>query len=84
MGKMLTSSMLTVSLVLAFSAPCFAAKRDHRAKGSHTSGATAIGGELKHHPYDAYGARPGAGTAIVPSGGNLPYPDRRYGAPDGW
>ena len=67
------------ALLVAASAPSFAASRTHHHVRSDRDYSTNRG-------YDAYGAASGAqgwggGTY---SGQNLPYPDRPYGDPDSW
>lgn len=89
---MKTLQVLTAAagILLAVSGPSLAAKRVHHGYNAYASGAVNAdrGGASYYGPAGGSQALTPAQhtydrTPIYP-GGNLPYRDRPYGAPDGW
>ena len=82
-----TILLATAGLLLAAGEPGFAAPRPEHPAHAHGAIHEHV---ITHHSEPASGwswnGFPADGTAAEPlgPGRNLPYPDRPYGAPDGW
>jgi hypothetical protein len=87
-----TILLTTAGLLLAIVEPGFAASRRHRPADAYASSAVTHERAIPQPSdqlfgWSSSGTRfPATGTAAEPlgPGRNLPYPDRPYGAPDGW
>ena len=86
--KVLTA---TAGILLAVTAPTLAASgrhHAHRGYSAYASGAASVDRSGAYN-YGPIGGQPALTpsqhtySAVSPTG-NLPYPDRPYGAPDGW
>ena len=81
--------IVIAALLVAASAPGFAASRTHRALDAYASGAvtTDRSGAYYYGPQDAQGRAAAPIQNVQPQysrGQNLPYADRPYGDPDSW
>ena len=87
MKKLSIVLLLGIATLVTVTEPTFAAKRKHRASDAYASGAVTervgpqYSGQVRDQaltPAQHFYSRPAYG------GQNLPYPDRPYGAPNGW
>lgn len=87
MRKLSIVLLAGIATLVTVTEPTFAAQRKHRASDAYASGAVTdrvlspYSGQIRDQaltPAQHIYGRPAYGSQ------NLPYPDRPYGAPDGW